>query len=124
MPCSAAFPRLAVPKYWKRSICSALIRVISLAHFALVYARGRASRNSNERIRQAAKTDRLDTEIALLREELRLKDARLARVPTHRRPHYQPSERLAILELRAARGWSLESLLLHGHDHCLLDEAA
>src|SRR5216683_5280392 len=42
-----------------------------------------------------------------LREEIRIKDARLARIPTAQRPHYQPSERLAILELRALRGWSL-----------------
>jgi len=30
----------------------------------------------------------------------------MERVPAHRRPHYPASERLAILELRAARGWS------------------
>jgi putative transposase len=51
--------------------------------------------------------ERLEQEIALLREEIRLKDARMARLPAGQRPHYQPSERLAILELRAARGWSL-----------------
>jgi hypothetical protein len=43
-----------------------------------------------------------------LREELRIKDARLANIPAHHRPFYRPSERLAILELRAVRGWSLE----------------
>ena len=31
----------------------------------------------------------------------------MERVPVQRRPHYPPIERLAILELRAARGWSL-----------------
>lgn len=30
----------------------------------------------------------------------------MATIPAHRRPHYLPVERLAILELRAARGWS------------------
>jgi putative transposase len=39
---------------------------------------------------------------------MRLKDARMARIAAHRRPFYQPTERLAILELRAARGWSLD----------------
>jgi transposase InsO family protein/transposase-like protein len=43
----------------------------------------------------------------LVMEEWRLKDERLARVPAHERPHFPPVERLAILELRAARGWSL-----------------
>src|SRR5262245_14385191 len=30
------------------------------------------------------------------------------KLPPHRRPYYAPRERLAILEVRAARGWSLE----------------
>ncbi len=32
----------------------------------------------------------------------------MARIDPHRRPHYPPTERMAILELRAARGWPLE----------------
>jgi transposase-like protein len=51
-------------------------------------------------------TERLHNEILLLREECRIKDARMEQIPAHRRPHYPPVERLAILELRAARGWS------------------
>ncbi len=31
----------------------------------------------------------------------------MERIPPQRRPHYPPVERLAVLELRAARGWSL-----------------
>jgi transposase InsO family protein len=38
---------------------------------------------------------------------MRIKDARMERIPPAQRPHYLPTERLAILELRAARGWSL-----------------
>jgi hypothetical protein len=49
---------------------------------------------------------RLEHESAPLREELRIKDARMERVQPHRRPHYPAVERLAILELRAARRWS------------------
>jgi hypothetical protein len=30
------------------------------------------------------------------------------RINPHRRPRYEPFERMAILELRAARGWSLK----------------
>jgi transposase-like protein len=48
----------------------------------------------------------LRQEKALLEEEIRLKDARMMRVPGHERPHFSPIERLAILELRALRGWS------------------
>jgi transposase InsO family protein len=37
---------------------------------------------------------------------VRVKDARLARVPPRQRPHYPPADRFAILALHAARGWS------------------
>jgi transposase InsO family protein len=80
---------------------------MSLAQQVLVTTRGWAAHSSNGRVRLAARNDQLEQEIALLREDLRIKDARLAKIPAPQRPHYQPSERLAILELRAARGWSL-----------------
>ncbi len=43
---------------------------------------------------------------ALLREELRIKDARLALIPGAQRPRYPPELRMAILALRSARRWS------------------
>jgi transposase InsO family protein len=46
-------------------------------------------------------------EVALLYEELRIHKIRMAHIPPHRRPFYPPQERLTILELKAARGWSL-----------------
>jgi transposase InsO family protein len=69
--------------------------------------RGRASSSMNTSLRQRAGVDRLQQEIRLLREEIRIKDARMQHVEPQRRPHYPPTERLAILELRAARSWSL-----------------
>jgi transposase InsO family protein len=98
---------LADPKRWTRSIQAALVHVMSLAHYALVHTRSWAANGTNDRVRLSAKSDQLDHEIRLLREEIRIKDARLARIPAVRRPHYPPTERLAILELRALRGWSL-----------------
>jgi transposase InsO family protein len=58
--------------------------------------------------RLKAHLDRAYQEIALRREQMRIKDARMAAISPHRRPHYPPTERMAILELKAARGWSLE----------------
>jgi putative transposase len=80
---------------------------MALAKYALVYTRSWAANSASLRVRLAAQANQLEQEIALLREEIRIKDARLARITAGRRPHYQPSERLVILELRAARGWSL-----------------
>jgi hypothetical protein len=56
--------------------------------------------------RLAAQLQQARAEIALLREELRIKDARMAEIAAHRRPQYTPTERMAILELKAVRGWN------------------
>jgi putative transposase len=94
----------APPPGWKDSIKSAVLSVIGLAHYALAQARGQASATAH---RRDIDNDRLRQEVALLREELRIKDVRMSQTAPHRRPHYPPPERLAILELRAVRGWSL-----------------
>ncbi len=76
-------------------------------------------RASGPGFRIAAEKDRLQQEIALLREELGIQGARMSVVVPHRRPRYAPTERLAILEVRAARGWSLQPTA----DHFLLAPA-
>ena len=101
-------PVLPLPRQWSGRIRSAILHAISLAQFALTSARGEIQRRGCARDRRFAKIERLRQEIHLLKEELRLKDARMLRVPGRRRPYYQPFERLSILELRAARGWSLD----------------
>jgi transposase InsO family protein len=50
--------------------------------------------------------DRANTEIALLEEELSIKDVRWKRIAPRRRPYYRPVQRMRILKLKAARGWS------------------
>ena len=106
MSACPATPKLSVPKHWKRSIQAAMVHVISLAHYALVYSRSWAANSSTARVRLTAKADQFEQEVALDREEIRIKDTRMEAIPPARRPHYAPAERLAILELRAARGWS------------------
>jgi hypothetical protein len=51
--------------------------------------------------------DRLTNEVALLQEEVRIKDARIGKLDPRRRPYYPSAERMAILLLKAAREWSL-----------------
>jgi len=74
----------------------------------MAYTRGWAANSPNARVRLKAHLDRANQEVALLREQIRIKDARMAAILPHRRTHYPPAERMAILELKAARGWSLE----------------
>jgi len=60
------------------------VHAISLADFALTTALGWAAQSLSPRLHLRAEIERLQ-----------------------QRPHYPPTTRLAILELRAARGWSL-----------------
>jgi len=71
-------PRIPLPKGWQGCVKSAVLHVIALAHYAIVSARARAADSINARVRLAAQNDRLHEECALLREELRIKDARTA----------------------------------------------
>jgi predicted RNA polymerase sigma factor len=98
---------LTLPRDWPRRIRSATVYAISLSNFALTPAFGWASQSLNPRLCLRAEIERLQQEIQLLREETRIKDARMGQIEAQKRPHYPPTARLAILELRAARGWTL-----------------
>ncbi|MCH8840116.1 MAG: helix-turn-helix domain-containing protein, partial [Planctomycetes bacterium] len=95
-------------KSWTSHVRSAMLHVISLAQFITVYTLNWAVDSINGRVRLKAENCRLRQECALLQEEFRIKDARMAQINPQQRPHYPPTERMAILELRAARGWTLE----------------
>ena len=99
-------PTIALPKSWTAHIRSAVLYVIALAQYATVYTRSWAASSLNARVRLKAESDQLQQEVMLLGEEIRIKDARMQRIDPHKRAHYPPTERMAILELRAARGWS------------------
>ena len=84
-----------LPSRWPQYARSAIVHALALARAALLAATDRVATSVH-----------LEHELALLREELRIKRARMERVPPRHRPHYSAVERLAILELRAARAWS------------------
>ena len=84
-------PSLRLPKGWTRRVRSAAVHAIALARLALTTARGQV-----ESVRSGSgRIERLTEEILLLKEEMRVKDARMVDIPAQRRPHYLPSERLA-----------------------------
>ena len=99
-------PPIPLPRGWTKVVRSGVLHAISVASAAMTHTWSQASSSRSSRARERADADRLRTEVALLTEELALKDARWARVPARRRPHYGPILRMRILELRAARGWS------------------
>ncbi|KPK42614.1 MAG: hypothetical protein AMK72_14220, partial [Planctomycetes bacterium SM23_25] len=100
-------PGIPLPSGWAKNLKSAILHVISLAQYAMVTAGGWAANSINAPVRPTADNDQLRQEIRWLREQLRIKNARLAETNPQRRPHYAAVQRMAILELKAARGWSL-----------------
>ena len=113
MPGEPSRPTIPLPKQWPSQVRSGVLHAISLAHFTLTFTRSWAANSFNARIRLKQDNDRLRQELALLREEMRIKDSRMLRISAQRRPHDPAAERLAILELRAARGWSRTQTARH-----------
>ena len=75
-----------LPRGWPTSVKSAVLHVISLAQYSLAQTRGWAADSWNARVGLKARLDRANQEIALLREEMRIKDARMKHLPPHQRP--------------------------------------
>ena len=77
-------PRIPLPRGWPWRVRSAVIHAISLAHFSLTSTRSWSANNWNVRIRLKTENDRLRQELALLQEEMRIKDARRLVIPYRR----------------------------------------
>ncbi len=76
-------PPLLLPKHWPRRVRSAAVHAIALARLALTTARGQVHSADPGSGRIA----RLTEEIFLIKEEMRIKDARMEGIPAQRRPH-------------------------------------
>ena len=97
---------IPLPRSWPRFAKSGLIHAVALARVALLEVLSGLENSRLPRARLTGEVERLRARVAALEEEIRIKDARMARLPPARRPHYPPEERLAILALRAAQGWN------------------
>ena len=95
--------KLALPKYWNHNLQAAVLHVISLAHLAIIYARGWAANSINARVRLQAKLEEAENKILLLQEELQIKDSRFSRIEIKNRPRFSSEERMQILQLRAVK---------------------
>ena len=104
MPARSTSPSVPLPRGWTTVINAAVLHAISVVSTAVTTAWGRAAGSRSSRIKERAEIDRLRMALSLLEDELAIKDARWARLPARRRPHYGPVQRMRILKLRAARG--------------------
>ena len=101
---------LPLPKNWPSCVRHAVLNVIGLVRIAMLVGRESLIKNGDVHV---ARIHQLESEVAMLREELRINGARIQRVVPHRRPQYTSVERMAILELRAMRGWSKAETARH-----------
>src|SRR5690606_23523595 len=102
-PAPASVP---LPKHWPAHVRSAIVAAVGLARTSITLARGWAINSPIARARLAGENDRSRAEVALLLRELDLLRARFQRMPASKRPHFSPTQRLEVLELKAARGWN------------------
>jgi hypothetical protein len=97
---------IPLPKKWPEHVKSAVLHTIALASTVFTATHGWTAKRTDRLVRLQAELEEVESEVALLREELSVKDARFGRVHPHRRPYYHSLERMRILKLKAARGWS------------------
>jgi len=109
--------RAPLPTSWRQSAKRAVLEAMSISAAAFNINLGRWFENPLPQARQEAETERLRVENELLREELRIKDARLARMGPGTGPRYEQPDRMSILELRAQRGWTQAETAKRFHLH-------
>ena len=90
---------IPLPRGWTKTVRSSVVHALALASVALTRAWGSAARKERP-VQVVAERDRAKSEIALLREELNIKDERWSRVAPRRRPYYTPVQRMRILKLK------------------------
>jgi transposase InsO family protein len=103
---------LRLPKGWATNVRHAILNIMGIVRIAMLAGRETLIRIGDIK---DARIHQLETELAMTREELRLIGDRMRRVTPHRRPQYTIMERMAILELRAIRGWNKAETARHFH---------
>ena len=71
----ADWPRIDLHRRWPQHVRSALLHVIALAQYAVTHTRSWAVNGRIARVRLKAQNDELKQQVALLTEEIRIKDA-------------------------------------------------
>ena len=77
-------PNIGLPKHWRSRVKSAVLHVISLARWAALDGWSAAAVSDGHATRLLAENQRLEQHVALVKEELRIKDGRMTRIaPGH-----------------------------------------
>lgn len=96
---------------------TAVLRLVDSVAIAMSQAyqlaRVRLASAASPVLRLMVDRDQALSEVALLRRELDIFRTQREQMPSHRRPDYTPEQRLAILQLRRLRGWSVTQTANH-----------
>lgn len=103
----ADYSILQVPRQWPAQIRSAFIHTVSLASAVFTSTCALAANRKSTEPRHKSELAQAYHEIALLQEELNIKHERFQKIPSLKRPQYSPIQRMRILNLRAARKWTV-----------------
>ena len=103
--CDQTLSSIALPLGWPDSVRSAVIYVISLAHYAIAYARGWAA--NSIKYGWPPETTGSSTRPNCSARRAASKTLAWPRSPRTADHTLPPTERMATLELKAARTWSL-----------------
>ena len=87
------------------SLVDSMAILLSLAY---QLARARLASAASPIVRLLVQRDHAVSETDLLRREAGILGAQRQGLTPHRRPQYRPAQRLAILQLRRLRGWSIQ----------------
>ncbi|MFH1748332.1 MAG: DDE-type integrase/transposase/recombinase [Planctomycetota bacterium] len=101
------FKEPAALRSWPSGLRSTFVQIASLAYASLIHTRALCANSPLPRVQLLGKLDRTRTQLAVANEVIRVLRARMDKVPARNRPTYPPVERMAIVELRAAQGWSV-----------------
>ena len=97
---------MPLPPRWQQLAQNGMVMVQAIIRTAMLQACADFESGPNPRAALAAEVARLNEQRAIYEEAARILCARLQAIPAHQRPHYAPTERLAILALRARAGWN------------------
>ena len=76
---------IPLPRNWPKHVRAAMPHVVSLAHYAVTRSRSWAADSPLKRVQLKAELDRTAEQLSILEETVRIKDARMSRIPAHKR---------------------------------------
>ncbi|MCA9645404.1 MAG: transposase [Myxococcales bacterium] len=98
---------IRIPPGWTEIAKSGLVNAVALARLTLLQVLSGFENGRAPKARLLSVMERLRARIAQLESELAVKDRRMTQLAPAKRPHYSPPDRLQILLLMAATGWTL-----------------